>query len=301
MFMGHFSFAPILYMIFNNNNNANNKKIEFNNVPFLCFLMISTQINDIFLFVMRIICHFCCNHNFIANTAKTVDNNNSDNVCNLLFCFEKMFYNKEWILQDRFNPITGNLYFTHSLTGTIIMSLFLTLLAMPFLNDTLKNIKFTTRFYNIFIPLFLGSLSHYLLDVLTHRKDMYLFTPLHYTTIGLYLWDLSKYFNCSLEIFLSTVPFLFYWFIFCNNETNKKENKLWKEGKVFIIMYLTVSIVMTCLLYFDPTVDRVELLKKRDGEELKDISLSILPLVVYVVCCFAVCKVETHLGRSNKK
>ncbi|KAG2386058.1 hypothetical protein C9374_003207 [Naegleria lovaniensis] len=109
-------------------------------------------------------------------------------------CSEYSTLNLEWIRADALMPTNNYAAFSHSLSGTMVLSLILTVLYVMIQGRGKRS------FLSLFSIMFMGVFSHWLLDVVVHRPDMSLFPPFTQTLIGMGAWHYwSRLSNLLLE------------------------------------------------------------------------------------------------------
>ncbi|KAL9658317.1 hypothetical protein ABK040_015637 [Willaertia magna] len=154
----------------------------------------------------------------------------------ILFCFEDCVFKHDLVLKDGVSPFYTDGPLTHGLSGNILLSLFLALLFS--LLEKNRKISFVKTFYY----LFLGVVSHYLLDVLTHRGDMYVLYPFDGLRVGFELWNIGKGPYFFVELIVSLVPVFVVYNALVNNKV--KISSTWKTANiVYIVLTLIVSYV----------------------------------------------------------
>ncbi|KAF0978365.1 hypothetical protein FDP41_002880 [Naegleria fowleri] len=165
MFQGHYGPAGLLHLLFSDVS--------------LVWLMISTQIIDICYFAMNLLCKYVCQMQVKE--------------CPFI-CSEYSTLNVEWARKGVLMPTNNYAVFSHSLSGSVVLSLILTVLYVMIRGRGKRS------FLSLYSIMFMGVVSHWLLDVVVHRPDMSLFPPWTHSRLGMGTWHYwSRLQNLLLE------------------------------------------------------------------------------------------------------
>ncbi|KAG2373230.1 hypothetical protein C9374_012333 [Naegleria lovaniensis] len=265
MFQGHYGPAGVIHYFFPDVS--------------LVWLMISTQLIDIVYFSLQVLCKTLCQMNVQE--------------CSYPFiCHEYATFNVERMRKNAVFPSDIHSEYTHSLTGSLALALIFTILYRMFQHSTT-----TTRtnqnhrsFWSLFCILFLGVVSHWVLDVLVHRPDVTIFPPFTTAMIGLGTWEnWSKWGNTWLEWFFVWLGMI--GILAARARANKLDRTFW----LAFVVYGISATGLNWFAYFgDDTSERAD--QVVDGAAM---SPDLVPLIsVLYVFAFSV---SYYLGSNNMK
>ncbi|KAF0975621.1 hypothetical protein FDP41_005615 [Naegleria fowleri] len=160
MFQGHYGPAGVLHFFFPDVS--------------LVWLLVSTQLIDIAYFTLQLLCQMNVSHECPYD----------------FLCHEHATFNVELMRRNAIFPSDIHSEYSHSLTGSLILTFILTILySMVQKFNSKKSVSNLHHHHRSFLSLygvlFLGVVSHWVLDVLVHRPDVTLFPPFTSVRIGL--------------------------------------------------------------------------------------------------------------------
>ena len=219
MFIGHYGPAGLIHFL-------------FRDVSFL-WLMISTQLIDIAYFLSVMTCKIMCGMDVSSS-------------CQYGWaCLEYQTINVASMRQNKTFPTNSHTPYSHSLTGAIVLTMILTILYVVFHGKS-KN----RSIVSLYLVLFAGTASHWLLDVFVHRQDMAIFPPFTTTLLGYGTWEnWSKWENFGLELVVNWIGIAF---VFWLNK-GRQNKSVWISS----VIYLVLCSVLDWVAYFGTDYSKI--------------------------------------------